>query len=122
MYSWCKPCHIKNFTSGNEEIDDFIHETQSQIHDSSDIVVEWISYNQFNKIEGVGKSDSATIYSAVWKDGPLHYDIMTRNWTRNSSKEVALKCLNNSRNDINRFLSEVRTIYKMNLFFFNYNN
>ncbi|CAB4432388.1 unnamed protein product [Rhizophagus irregularis] len=108
MYSWCKPCHIKNFTSGNEEIDDFILETQSQIHDSSDIVVEWISYNQFNKIEGVGKSDSATIYSAVWKDGPLHYDIMTRNWTRNSSKEVALKCLNNSRNDINRFLSEAK--------------
>ncbi|CAB5375442.1 unnamed protein product [Rhizophagus irregularis] len=32
---------------------------------------------------------------------------MTRNWTRNSSKEVALKCLNNLRNDINRFLSEL---------------
>ncbi|CAB5369427.1 unnamed protein product [Rhizophagus irregularis] len=108
MYTWCKPCHIKIFTSGNEEIDDYIREIQSQIHDSSDIVVEWIPYNQFNKIEEIGKSDSAKIYSAVWKDGPLHYDNETWNWTRNFGEEVALKCLNDSRDDINRFLSEAK--------------
>jgi hypothetical protein len=58
-------------------------------------VVEWIPYNQFNKIEEIGKSNSSIIYLAVWKDGQLCYDNETQNWIRNPGIEVALKCLNN---------------------------
>ena len=41
---------------------------QLKISDYNDLVVEWIPYNQFNNIKEIGKGDSATIYSAIWKD------------------------------------------------------
>src|SRR5437016_2546512 len=69
-YKWCQPCQInylkKNFTSGNEKIDNFIQEMQLKIDEYSDIIFEWIPYNQFNKIKEIGKG-------AIWKDGPLYY-------------------------------------------------
>ena len=34
---------------------------------------EWIPYNQFGNIEEIGKGGFATVYSAIWKDGPLGY-------------------------------------------------
>jgi hypothetical protein len=54
---------------------------------------EWIPYNQFYKIEKIGKGGFATIYSAILKDG--------------SDKKVALKCLDNSQNLIDELLNEV---------------
>src|SRR4051812_23631410 len=79
-YEWCKPCQIKyskenftNWTSGNEKIDDLIQEMQSKINNPSDIVFEWIPYNQFNNIIEERKGDFATVYSAIWKNGPLSY-------------------------------------------------
>src|SRR4051794_40096207 len=77
---WCNPCQIdylkNNFskwTSGNKKIDDFIRETQLKIDKPTDIVFEWIPYDQFKNIKEIGKS-SATVYSAIWNDGPLYYD------------------------------------------------
>src|SRR4051812_735817 len=83
-YKWCKPCQIDNLkrtnlTSGNEEIDNFIQEMQLKINDAArDIVFEWIPYNQFSDIKEIGRGGFATVYSAIWKDGPLNYD--TYNW------------------------------------------
>src|ERR1043166_28395 len=78
---WCKPCHINNFktnftnwTSGNEKIDDIIQAMQLKIKRKEDIVFEWIPYNKFDNIEEINKGDFATVYLAVWKDGPLNYD------------------------------------------------
>ena len=100
---YCKICN----TSGNEKIDELIQEMQSKINDKSDIVFEWIPYNQFNDIEGISKGDFATIYSAIWNDGPLNYDYNNKKYTRKSDKKVALKCLHNSQNITNKFLDEV---------------
>jgi hypothetical protein len=57
-----------NFISGNEIIDDLIQEMLS-----NNKIFEWIPYNQFSKIKETGKNNSLTVYSAIWKDGPLHY-------------------------------------------------
>src|SRR5436190_5379521 len=79
-HGYCKPCQINyskenftNWTSGNEKIDDYIKEMQLAINYSWDITVEWISYNRFANVKEIGKDDFATIYSAIWKDGPFNY-------------------------------------------------
>ena len=108
---WCKPCLINdlktNLTSRNEKIDDFIQEKQLKIVSPWDIVFEWIPYNQFNDIKEIGNGGFATVHSAIWKDGPLNYNYYNKEYTRESDKKVALKCLHNSQNITNEFLNEV---------------
>jgi hypothetical protein len=105
---WCEPCqknnlrkNFTNCTSRNEKIDNFIQEKQLGNNDPSNILFEWILYDQFFDIEKVNKNESSTIYSAKWKNGPLYYH------TRSSpNKIVALKYLRNKQN-IDEFLNEV---------------
>ena len=98
-YKWCKSCQ----TSGNKQIDDFIQEKQLKINWNYDIGFELISYNQFDCIKEIGKSELITVYSAIWKDGPLNYDNKVDKWTRKSGKNVTLKCIHNSQNITNEF-------------------
>ncbi|RGB38873.1 kinase-like domain-containing protein [Rhizophagus diaphanus] len=96
------------WTSGNEKIDDFIQEIQFKTN-NPDIVFEWIPYNQFNEIKETGKNDLMTAYSAIWKDGPLYVKNEQRDHSRDSNKEVALKCLhNNSQNPFGSLINEVK--------------
>jgi hypothetical protein len=99
----------ENFTnriSKNEEIDYYIREMQLKINNPCTIVFEWIPYEQFNEINEIGNGGFATIYLAIWKDGPLHYEYMT-GWTRESNKKVALKCIDNLQYSTNEFVDEV---------------
>jgi hypothetical protein len=91
--------NLIKLTSGNEKIDDFIQEKQLKIN-KNNVVFEWIPYNQFNKIEKTGNNYLITVYSAIWKDGPLYYNSKHNEYARNSNKEVALKCLHNSKDSI----------------------
>ena len=93
--------------SGNKKIDDLIQEMQSKIDGFTDIVFEWIPYNQFNDIEKISKNDYATVYSATWKDGPLCYYDNYRKYIRKSNKKVSLKWLHNSQNISNEILDKV---------------
>ena len=111
---WCEPCQINYFkrnfttwTSGNENIDDFIQEMQLKINSYDSTVFEWISYNQFDNLKEKGKDDFATVYSAIWKSGPLRYNENKKKLMRESNEKVALKCLHDSQNITNEFLSEV---------------
>jgi len=70
------------------------------------IVFEWIPYNQFSDIKEIGRGGFATVYSAIWKDGPLEWNYVDR-YTRKSNKKVALKCLHNSQDITAEFLREV---------------
>jgi serine/threonine protein kinase len=113
-WKWCKPCQINNlkgnftnWTSGNEKIDNFIQEMQLKIDGPWNIVFEWILYDQFSDIKEIGKGGFATVYSAIWKDGPLKYNEYNKEYTREADKKVALKCLYNSQNITNEFLNEV---------------
>ena len=94
-------------TSENKKIDDLILEMQLKIDQAQDIVFEWISYSQFDNIKEINTNDIATVYSAIWKDGPLNYDKDNKKYTRNSGKEIILKCLQDSHNTIDEVLNEV---------------
>ena len=80
---------------------------QLQINSKEDIIFEWIPYNQFDNIEEINKGDFATVYSAIWKDGPLNYDDDKKEHLGRSDKKVTLKYLHNSQNITSEFLNEV---------------
>src|ERR1051325_244352 len=96
MHSWCKPCQINNFnkfknwTSGNEKIDNHIQEMQLERSSRYDTVFEWIPYNKLDNVREISKGDYATVYSAIWKDGPLYYNENQKVYTRKSDKKVTL--------------------------------
>jgi hypothetical protein len=92
--------------SGNEEIDNFIQERQLKADKYNDIVTEWIPYNRFNQIKKTSKNGLMTVYSAIWRDGPLQCKEYG-NYTRKSNKNVALKCLHNLQNPIGFVINEV---------------
>ncbi|CAB4440881.1 unnamed protein product [Rhizophagus irregularis] len=95
----------------NEKIDDFIQEIQLKINRYDDIILEWIPYTQFYCVEKIDKGGFATVYSAIWKDGPLTYDRHKKKYVREYFKEVALKSLDNSQNITNEFINEVCNFY-----------
>jgi hypothetical protein len=107
IYSKYLKNKLKNWTSGNEKIDEFIQKKQLKIKDDNDVVFEWIPYNQFNVIKKTDRNDLITVYSAIWKDGPLCYNDDHDKYTRISNIEVALKCLHNSTNPIEFVINEV---------------
>jgi hypothetical protein len=80
---------------------------QLKINICNNTILEWIPYNQFYCIEEIGKGGFATVYSAIWKDGPLEYSYNKNIYKRDKYKEIALKCLDNSQNITNEFLNEV---------------
>ena len=114
QYKWCKPCQInhlkKNFTtwtSGNKQIDDFIQRRQLEIN-YNNALFEWIPYNQFSNVKKINKSDSVTVYFAMWKRGPLYYDYHGKmTWMRKSDERVVLKCSYNLQS-IDKLLNEVQ--------------
>ena len=89
--------NFTNWTSGNENIDNFIRKEQLKIgltfvefrrpeYKSNDVVFEWIPYDQFSNIQKIGR-----IHSALWKDGPLKYNKNTGGYERNQNEVFALK-------------------------------
>ncbi|CAB5375099.1 unnamed protein product [Rhizophagus irregularis] len=103
-YKWCNQCqtnllkaNFTNWTSDDEKIDNFIKEMQLKF-DYDSYLFEWIPYDQFYSINEVEKNDFVTIYSAVWKDGPLYYDLSKKENLRESDKKAALNCTYNSQN------------------------
>ena len=93
--------------SGSEEIDVFIQERQLEIKDHNDVILEWIPYNKFNQIREIGKNGSITIYSAIWKNGPLYWNIQKEKYIRGLNIRVALKCFHNLKNPIKFVINEV---------------
>jgi hypothetical protein len=99
---------IQKQISGNEKIDNFIQEKQLTIKDHKEIVFEWIPYSQFNEIKEMVKNGSVSVYSAIWKNGPLYkVNKWSKNYMRDSNKEVSLKCLHNSQNFVEFVINEV---------------
>ncbi|UZO14336.1 uncharacterized protein OCT59_005796 [Rhizophagus irregularis] len=80
---------------------------QLKIDESSDIIVEWISYNQFNNIKEISnKDDLFIICSAIWEEGLLVYGNGTN--FRLPNEKVILKYLCNSQDIINELLNEIK--------------
>ncbi|EXX53679.1 Ypk2p [Rhizophagus irregularis DAOM 197198w] len=112
---WCKECNakhfqqnFKNWTSGNNDIDKFIQDTQLSATDYEK-VLEWIPYNKLYDIEYIAKGGFGKVYRAKWIDGYIEsWDNINKNWKRYDSNEfVALKSLNNSENVTSEFINEI---------------
>jgi len=75
--TWCQNCSSKRFkqefskwTSGNEQIDKFIQDTQLKAR-NIDEIIEWIPYNRLRNIQYLAKGGFSTFYKAIWLDGPI---------------------------------------------------
>src|SRR5581483_12502576 len=99
---WCNQCNskrfqqnFKNWTSGNNDIDKLIQESQLNAEYYKK-VLEWIDYDSFEDIEYIAKGGFGKVYKANWKEGCIIYwNYETNQWYRDEDMPVALKCLNN---------------------------
>jgi hypothetical protein len=124
-YYWCNYCHFQldfeNWTSGNNEVDEFIQKLQLKVKDSYQLI-EWIEYDKFEDVEYLAKGGFGTTFKAVWRDGPIvMWNDYNNQWIRNGETKVALKCLHNSQGITTEFLKEVR-YFLINLIFISLHN
>jgi hypothetical protein len=100
---WCQPCNVKrfkdnfkNWTSGNNDIDEFIQQLQlNAVHYKK--YLEWIPFENFKNVTYITKGGFGKIYSAKWPEGYIYYwDIENQKWEKFSERKVALKSLDNS--------------------------
>ncbi|GBB97328.1 hypothetical protein RclHR1_02970003 [Rhizophagus clarus] len=117
-YVWCQ-CkfqqNFKNWTSGNNEVDEFIQKSQLKAKISNEIL-EWIEYDRFEKVEYLAEGGFGTIYKAIWKDGYIiSWDSENNQWKRSKTwceeyekYPVVLKCLHNSQDITAEFLREIK--------------
>ncbi|PKK63210.1 hypothetical protein RhiirC2_789234 [Rhizophagus irregularis] len=114
---WCKSCqmnHLKNnfinWTSGNEKVNILIQNTQLKINNCDDMIFEWILYNKFINVNEIGKSG---IFTAIRREGSLHYSKRTKNYKRKLNEKAVLIYLNNSQSFCNNeFLNEIKYLIK----------
>src|SRR6266498_646562 len=124
-YDWCQLCNakyfqqdFKNWTSGNNDIDEFIRKAQLRAKIKNE-VIEWIEYDKFERVEYLAEGGFGTTFKANWKNGYIIYRDLVRNrWERSESVPVALKCLHNSQDITVEFLRKVRNFSIFFLFFF----
>ena len=84
-----------NSESSALKINNFIQEMQLKIDSYYNIIFEWIPYNQFDNIKEIGKDGLFIIYSAIWNNSQLYYDIYKKKYKRaNTSRLIHLiSCL-----------------------------
>ena len=98
---------FNTWTSGNEIIDDFIH--QCQILSSFPTqILEWIPFDQFENVEKLTEGGFSSIYTATWTRGMIFdYDENKKEFSYLENLSVVLKSLNNSSNPGKAFFKEV---------------
>ncbi|CAB4426082.1 unnamed protein product [Rhizophagus irregularis] len=110
--------NFKNWTSGNDDIDKFIQDTQLSEHTYHKVkkALEWIPYDRFHNIKYIAKGGFGKVYSANWIVGSINkWDNVIQNWERKDhNKFVALKSLNNSNNVTLEFIREAMSHNKVN--------
>jgi hypothetical protein len=73
--------NFKNWTSGNNDIDIFIRDTQLSAHKKVSDSLKWIPYNRFNDIKYIAKGGFGKVYVANWIDGCIdNWDADNQNW------------------------------------------
>src|SRR4051812_37038161 len=90
--------NFENWTSGNNDIDKFIQDTQISAHHYVSEALEWIPYNRFYNIKYITKGGFGKVYRAKWIDGYIvKWDNdYNQNWIRKDQNMfVTLKSLNN---------------------------
>ncbi|EXX72083.1 Ypk2p [Rhizophagus irregularis DAOM 197198w] len=110
--------NFKNWTSGNNDIDEFIQITQLLSHNTYQIskALEWIPYDRFYNIKCTAKvcgdlhpqNFTDKLYRANWIDGYINkWDDANQNWKRkNQDMIIILKIFNSPENVLLKFISE----------------
>jgi hypothetical protein len=97
-----------NWTSGNDDIDKFIQDSQLSVRNNYEILeaLEWIPYDRFCDIKYITK---AKMYKANWIDGYIiDWSSEYQNWMReNKSMVINLKSLNNLKDVTLEFINKV---------------
>jgi hypothetical protein len=96
-------------TSGNDDLDKFIQDTQLSFHKDFKEVLEWIPYNRLYDIKYIVKNKFGRKYRANWIDGNINYwDDKNQNWKRiNCDMFVTLISLDNLKNLTLEFTNKV---------------
>ncbi|RIB16224.1 hypothetical protein C2G38_2247164 [Gigaspora rosea] len=109
---WCQTCDpnkiIHWWTSGNQDIDDFIKEFQLNAT-SYENVIEWIPFNKLDNIHKISDKILAT-----WLDGVRYINYETYTQSRTPPCVVELKTLTKSQNLLDT-LKEFKNIQLKNL-------
>ncbi|EXX55136.1 polo kinase CDC5 [Rhizophagus irregularis DAOM 197198w] len=129
---WCKECVprciIEGWTSGNNDIDEFIKDTiyNTKYSDDDDyyypFFLEWVPFDRFKDVKQIGEGGFAKVYSATWIDGKAEYKRQNdESWKKEEPKpiKVALKKLNDSQNISANYLNEIKTLW---IIYFNDSN
>ena len=111
---FCEGCislHLQSlfntWTSGNEIIDDFIHQCQI-LSSLPKNILEWIPFDQFEDVKKLTEGGFSTIYKATWRRGDIcDYDENKKEFTLFGSQKVVLKSLNNSSDPGKAFFDKV---------------
>ena len=107
----CKKCNevcnsihfqrnFRNWTSGNNDIDKFIQDTQLSVHNYYEVenALEWIPYDRLHDVKYIAEDDEfGRVYRTNWVDGCLNkWNNRNQNWEREDQNMfVILKILNN---------------------------
>jgi hypothetical protein len=87
--------NFKNWTSGNDDIDNLIQKCQKETHDPN-FVVQWIPFNNLENIKYLTKGGFSEIYTASWINGYYEeWDSHTQQLKRSKTFDVILKKLEN---------------------------
>ncbi|CAG8470659.1 6923_t:CDS:2 [Gigaspora rosea] len=95
-----------NWTSGNDEIDIIIRQSQICVS-SPEKIFRWIPYEDFEKVTLKTKGGHASIYSAIWKDGLLKWNSEELLFENVGPRCVILKKLENSSQMDGRWLEKI---------------
>lgn len=124
----CNPNHwrdnLQNWTSGNDDIDKLIQESQliPRLHEQ---LLEWIEYSNLKDIEHLAEGGFGSVYKAIWKDGPIKYtrddikhveyfwDVEKSKWIREGETVVAVKKYRDATSVSSEFLNEVNKSNKL---------
>jgi hypothetical protein len=97
--------NFHNWTSGNDDIDKFIQETQLSVHNYIGKALEWIPYDKFDNIKYIADGRQ----KAKWIDGVMiDWSSKNQNWKRkNQNMNIEFKIINNPKNISLEFMDKV---------------
>ncbi|RHZ85016.1 hypothetical protein Glove_73g38 [Diversispora epigaea] len=121
---YCNSCTKEHFSqefgtwsSGNDEIDKFIQESQTSNYQRFDrYKLQWMPYDNFEDIRHIADGGYGSVYSAILKNGiKWDWNYNKQDWEyQHVGDKFALKEINDSRNDISKFLKEVKNLITAN--------
>ena len=74
--------------------------------------MEFVPYDRFKNVEFIAEGGFSKVYKATWIDGSIRgWNNQHQSYTRNKSRKVVLKKLNNSKEITSKELNEVNILH-----------